>query len=47
MKSVLQTDNDTTTIIIRLIVGVIFLSEEVWENYPVLFHDEGSVRGGE
>ena len=29
MKSVLQTDNDTTTIIIRLIVGVIFLSEGV------------------
>lgn len=29
MKSVLQTDNDTTTIIIRVIVGVIFLSEGV------------------
>ena len=29
MKSVLQTDNDTTTIIIRVIVGVIFLSEGI------------------
>lgn len=29
MKSVLQTDNDTTTIIIRVIIGVIFLSEGV------------------
>ncbi|MBK9792011.1 MAG: DoxX family protein [Sphingobacteriales bacterium] len=29
MKSVLQTDNDTTTIIIWVIVGVIFLSEGI------------------